>query len=249
MSDELKNAIAGSLPADATPESLPEDVNIKKEEPSPSAPQPSEATETKAVEKEEPFHNHPRWKERQRELEEARRDKQILAEQNAKLMSLVEKSQASPTEDPYKGYSEEQRSFYSDLDKRIKSQVEPIKAENERLKEAVETGKHIVTSMMYERFIDKHPDVKDDEGALNEIASYVQSGYSMERAYQATKNPKLISELQAENQRLKAQLENKKITNKQSANLETSTTDLKQNPQLRGKEKATALVEDFLKTQ
>lgn len=177
MSEEypLVNAIQESLPENVTAESLPAKADVTQES-SPVAP--VETPTPKVEQKEPPFHEHPRWIERQRESE-------LLRQQNQQLIEVVQKlTQPKAQEvDPYAGMTKEEKEFYQRIDNLAEQKTRKVLAEvapqfQQELRETKET----MAALAYERFLNKYPEVRPGSQEEGQIAELYKRGYSLDDA-------------------------------------------------------------------
>lgn len=209
----LVNAIEDSLPSDGSVDSSTTDSG------NPDAPV---ETPTPKVEQETPFHEHPRWKERQAELERERQEKAYWQQQAQKALEIANRSTTHhvPEEDPLAGVSPEERQAWERIQKLARIEAEKIVKSKEEIfnREIQQTREHVV-ALAYQDFQRKHPDVTPNSPEEIEIAKRVKQGYPLEDAYKIVMFDRNAQ--RAANQ-VKQQV-NDKTKQKMAANLETST--------------------------
>ena len=214
--EELKGAIAESLPADVTVESLPTDVNkdVKVES---STPAP-EVTPSPKVEPELPFHQHPRWREVQEEKRQAQDRADRLERQLLEISTRLSTPQAK---DPDEGLTSEEKAFWARSRQIAREEAEKVKRETEPfMQRELQEQRMLVSSIMYERFQQQHPDVKPGSEEENTIAQKVRSGYSLEDAYNLVTYPqKLKNAEEAARKKVEEEI-SRKNKQKVAANLE-----------------------------
>jgi hypothetical protein len=214
--EELKSAIQESLPENVTPESLPTDVN-KDVTPDSSKAAP-EVTPSPKVEQEVPFHEHPRWKEiRERERVASERADRL----ERQLMEVSNRLSTPQAKDPEEGLAPEEKAFWAKSRQIAREEAQRVKQETEPLvQRELQEQRMLVSSLMYERFQQQHPDVKPGSEEENSIAQKVRSGYSLEDAYNLVTYPqKLKSATEAARKQVEEEIQ-RKTKQKIAANLE-----------------------------
>lgn len=219
--EDLKNAIQESLPDNVNPESLPDDVN-KDVQPG-SSQEAHEETPSPKVEQEKqvPFNEHPRWKEVMRERDRERERADRLQQQMVELAMRQQNPQTQT--DPYAGMTPEEKVFWEKQRQIAREEAQRVAQEaGTTLRNELLENKILVTSMMYERFLEKHPDIQPDSEEAGQIAQKVKAGLSLEDAYTVVTYPRKLKEVQDSVHAKKTQQQTKKTTEKIAANLEGS---------------------------
>ena len=217
--DNLQNAVQESLPDDVTSESSTEQ-DVKADS---SQQAPEEATPKQAEQKEPPFHEHPRWIERQKEVEE-------LRDQNRRLMDFIQSQQNAP-EPPKESIenlnlTDEQlreKVFYENIRKMSREEALKIAEEKSKtiLKE-LNDNKRTLAMMEVERFRKEHPDVTEGSSEEKQIATKVSQGYSLEDAYKTVMYNTALQRAREEAISKSKQQKTQQTTQKLAANLETT---------------------------
>lgn len=216
MADELKSAIAESLPAD--------EVSVPSTE---GQPQPkkeevlAEATAKKAEQEQVPFNQHPDWIAFQRRKEEeAKRERERADRLEKQLFDITNKITTPQAPDPEANLTPEERAFWKRQREIAHEEAEKVANEkevvfNKRLTEAQMTS----ATLLYRDFQRQHPDVKP--GSLEEIqiAGYFKRGYDLEDAYKLTMGD-VVHKKELEEVRKSGQA---KTQEKIKANLETTS--------------------------
>ena len=176
--------------------------------------------------KEPPFHEHPRWKEVQEEKLKAREE---AAYWRAKAEQP--KQPEKQDKDPYDGMSAEELQFYRNMDTRTRRLIQeeanklatPLMQQNQVLAQKV-------AQIMEKDFRVKHTDVQPDSTEEREIAALINKGFDPDKAAWAVMGEKRVEAAKTGGQ----QATQKKIKQKQQANLETSSVPTT-NPLPKGK--------------
>src|SRR3990167_6564164 len=108
----LVSAISDSLPENVTEESLPPRADVTQES---SSAAPAETPAQKVEPKEPPFNEHPRFKEL---IEERNYWRNVASKAVERPVIQQQQAPQAPSEDPYAGMSEEEKTFYRRLDER-----------------------------------------------------------------------------------------------------------------------------------
>jgi hypothetical protein len=225
MLDDLKSAISASLPEDGQAESSTATVQA---DPAVPAEAPAQQAEQ---EKEVPFHEHPRWKEIQQEKEAARQQADHWRQQAERMAALAQGLQqpAAPAQvDQFAGMTPEEKIFWQKVDERAEQKAKAI-AESmvPQFQNQLKETREVVTTMIYQKFLDKYPDVKPGSQEEGQIAELFSKGYSLDDAYKVT-----FFEKQRQKEALQTkQQAQQKIQQKSAANLETSTSNPSSIPQ------------------
>lgn len=209
-----------------------QDVNA---DPSTVETQPAEGTAQKPVEKEVPFHEHPRFQQLLEKSKKADELEQKLQKTEADLQYLrgMVESQKNPStpEDPYAHVTDpETKKWYQEQDKRMVAIAQKTSSEREdKLRKEFEQEKQILYQQFGKvaanEFIKAHPDLKRDSDEMKAIVRkaqvYTQSGMdyteALDDAYRTVMFDKKI-EKTAEDTRKQTQI---KTQQKVQANLET----------------------------
>ena len=202
----ILNAIEESLPSDVVTDSSTVEAPV--------------VTPTPKVEQEVPFHEHPRWKERQAELERERQEKAYWQQQAQSALDLAKRQNPVPVEDPYAGIDPAERQAWERIekvaeriaDKRIQQKEEVWAKEVQQTKEAMAV-------LAYKEFQKAHPDVAPGSPEEDAIANLINRRYDPEDAYKVVMYEK---NAQKAAHQVKQQV-NVKTQQKIAANLETQT--------------------------
>lgn len=183
--------------------------------------QDGEATPQKATEKEPPFHEHPRWKEKQEEIRELKEQNQRLQEQFFQIASNPKPTQPQIEEKIYEATTPEEREFWQKVEKvaeqksdaKIKNLVEEFKKEKQVLYDQF-------GQLAAREFLKDHPNIQKGSDELREIISTARTkNLDLEDAYRITMFDR-EKEMAAETARKEKQEQNKK---KLAANVERGT--------------------------
>jgi hypothetical protein len=258
---DLKSVISESLPDNVTSASLPEAAvaqktsqqvaeEVKEDVKSDSSTEAHVEATTPKAEQEVPFHLHPRWVERQRELEAAREHEKLLADQNRQLMAMVQKSQETQTPiiDPYAGMTPEEKVFWEKSRQIAREEAERVaKSYMGTVQQETQETKAAVTSMLYERFQQKHPDIQANSPEENLIAQKFRQGYTLDDAYEIVMGPVHRGKLEQELQLSRKTKEVKNIKDKEAANLESTTPQVKTTEKRSYKQQTEDFVDEWMK--
>lgn len=210
MDNPIQSAIQESLPENVTPESLPVNADVTQE-----APAEAPAQQVEQV-KETPFHEHPRWIERQRELE-------LLRQQNSQLMELVKVSKApapQPVTDEYANLTPEEREAWRRIEKLAEDKARKVISEvAPAYEQELTQTKEALAAIAYERFQAKYPDVSPGSQEEEAIAQLYKRGYSLDDAYKVVNYEKNAQKAAQQSKTQQVQ----KTQQKQAANLEQTT--------------------------
>jgi len=183
--------------------------------------QDEEATSQKATE--EPFHEHPRFRQLIDEKNELKQEVQQLRQH-----VLDSSKPKEPQEDPYEQFAdEEQKRLAKQWDKHITEVARKAAAEERKLAEGeLDVYRRMVGGVIAKDFIKSHDDVKKGSPEMVEITKkaqiYARSGMdlgdALEDAYKV-----VMSEQHVQNAAEKAQKkQQQKTKEKIAANVETS---------------------------
>jgi len=188
--------------------------------------QVEEATSEQATEKEPPFHEHPAWKDFQsRKDAEASRERERA---DRLERQLIESTKPRPTpDDPYAGLTDEEKRWYQQDDKRVARIAERISAgREEKLRQEFQAEKQVIYSefgkLAANQFLEKNSDIKQGSPELEAIISEArESKVSLEKAKRIVMYDKQ-GNLAVEKVK---KAKERKLKEKQEANLETSTVN------------------------
>ena len=210
--NEVINAISESLPEDGNADSSTAEGQA-------SQPEAPVVTPTQQVEqeKEVPFHLNPRWQERQRELEDLRRQNQELL-QIAQRQPIVQT--VAPAVDPEANLSPEEKQFWAKQRQIAREEALKVaEAEKQGFNRELRETKETTAALMYERFLNKNPDILPGSEDEAKVVQYFQRGYTLDDAASLVRLPKLQRELELQ----KTQKQVQKVQQKVAATQETTT--------------------------
>lgn len=168
-------------------------------------------------EKQPPFHEHPRWKERDEEL---RRERQRSDELQRQLLELTRPKQEVRQEEQL-GETPEAREFWSQVKKLAKQEAETARKQAQEVYEAeLKAIRQEYGKMAANSFLKEHPDLKPGSPELNQIVHKAQThNLDLNDAY------KLIMFDKKESDRAVAKVNKKKQIAKEklAANVETKS--------------------------
>lgn len=181
------------------------------------APQePSAESESTPSEPEVPFHQHPRWIERQRELEQARQEKQALQEQNRLLMDMAQRPiqavvQAPPPPEvsPWAGLTDHPDSVTAQYWQRQKSLMEHHErlAEEravQRLQPVIDAGRQELARISTRDFRKENPEIKPGSEEERLVVAYMNGQVDgVRHPLESAKRNALFETLKAERDTLK----------------------------------------------
>lgn len=219
MDNPLQNAIVESLPTDvnADPSTAPAQAEPVV---------PAEATAPQAEPKEPPFHEHPRWKEVQDE-------KRQLAEQNNKLMELLQKqSQPVMAQPQPDNQTPEEKAFWDKNRQFFQQESQPLINE---LKKEIQEAKMTTTAVVFKGFLKEHKDIVPGTPEAKKFVEYFGKGLDLDDAYDAVYTP--INERKRANDVIEKarQTQQQRTQQKIAANVETNTVSPTAIPSEEGK--------------
>ncbi len=147
------------------------------------------------TQKEVPFHEHPRWIERQKELEDIRTENAYLRAQAEQLLRASGQNQpfhkGIEETDPYVNMTAEEQVFYKNLEKIIDRKVG---VKEKEIKQHLEERDRQLLNIRAQQFYRDHSDVK--RGSLEDklICQKVAVGYDPDDAYMLVMKDRHVQE-------------------------------------------------------
>jgi hypothetical protein len=167
-------------------------------------------------EPEVPFHQHPRWIERQRELEKERQEKQALQEQNRLLMEMAQRPiqavvQAPPPApvDPWAGlvdHPDPQTSQYWQRQKSLMEHHERVAEERavQRLQPVIDAGRQELARISTRDFRKENPEIKPGSEEERLVVAYMNGQVDgVRHPLESAKRNALFETMKAERDSLK----------------------------------------------
>lgn len=214
MMDEEKDENAASSPA--------QDVRTESSTVETTEAQPAEGTAKQPVEKEVPFHEHPRWKEIQQEKEEAKRRAAFLEGQ----LQAIQQQQNKPIaeEDLYTGLSAEEKVAYQNLDARTKKIfMKEIQARESQYENRIARAEGVIARIAEKEFRKENPDLEQNSPEEARIAKLIGAGLDAEEAAWAVLGKKRAERAALEKETQLKTKQQAKTQEKIQANLETKS--------------------------
>ena len=131
-----------------------------------------------------PFNKHPRWIERQRELEEARRQRdeaQRLTQLALERQPIPQQPQVQP-QDPWAGLVDHPDSATAQFWQTQRKLQEPLMQRVQGLEQTVTAGTQELAELRIENFRLKNPEITPNSPEENAVAGYVRAGYRLNDA-------------------------------------------------------------------
>ena len=210
---------AGTPPAASVPRPEPEPGTIPEAapvvapspEPEPPAPETTPPLPSQPVSTDVPFHQHPRWIERQRELEDARR-RADQAEHLARL--ALERSQlpqapvAQP--DPWEGKVNHPDAttaqYWQEMRRLVQYERQQAKQEAvQELMPVIDAGRQELARISVQEFRRQNPDIKPGSEEERLVAAYMNGQIdNVRHPIESARRNALYDRLEAENRALKS---------------------------------------------
>lgn len=179
-----------------------------------------------------PFNKHPRWIERQQELERERREKESLREQNQQLIQMLQRpvQVASPqpqATDPWDGLvnhqNPEHARFYQTLQTVVRAERQIAKQEAiSELQPVIQAGMERLAQIDIRDFRRENPDIKAGSEQERMIVSYMNGQVDgVRHPLESAKRNALFDQVAEENRTLKSKQQ--AIPRKAAANTESSS--------------------------
>jgi hypothetical protein len=160
-----------------------------------------------------PFHQHPRWIERQRELERERQEKEALRQQNQQLMDLVQRTSTPPApiqEDIWKGkvdHADPATAQYWQTQRMLMEHHERQAEERavKRLQPLIQSGMAKLAAIDLKEFRRENPEIQAGSPEERMIVDYMEGRVDGTRhTLDSARNNVVIRRLETENRALKA---------------------------------------------
>jgi len=190
---------ASSTPpdADVTDSSSAEPQTPASSETAP--PQPAAAEPSVQAAEPVSFDQHPRWQERQRELEALRAQNQQLLDAVQRIAQPV--TQAQPPADPYAGMDAATAEFYRNMDRRIEQKAQEISVRQmQPILQSMDLGRQQLAKVTLVNFYKENPDITPNSAEAQAIAQKIQQGYDLEDAKWVVMGPKYHQQLTQQRQ-------------------------------------------------
>ena len=192
VDEDVSGASSTPTDADVTDSSSVEPQTPASSETAP--PQPAAAEPSAKATEPVPFDQHPRWQERQRELEALRAQNQQLLDAMQRMAQPAQPMQ--PPADPYAGMDAPTAEFYRNMDRRIEQKAQEIAARQmQPILQTVDLGRQQLAKVTLASFYKENPDITPNSEESQAIAQKLYQGYDLEDAKWVVMGPKYHQQL------------------------------------------------------
>lgn len=208
MPEDMTGASAVSPQPDE--KTAPSAEATQRSEQVPETGTPSSTTPAQPAEHDVPFHQHPRWIERQQELEALRQQNQALTQTVQRMAQLPQPTQASqPAADPWDGYVNHvdpvQAQFWTQMRALVQHERQLAKHEAIReLQPVIQAGMQELVQLNLREFRKENPEVTPGSKEEANMIAYMDGRIDgVRHSLESAKRNALYDRIALENQALK----------------------------------------------
>ena len=196
--------------------STPQDENVESSTTDLAEPTAEQGDQGKDV----PFHEHPRWQEKQKEAEEAKAQAEYYKGMAEASQKFAQPTQKQPQVDPYAGMDAQTKVFYQDMETRMKSVADSQwQTKEAQYNQVIQQQTAAIANLQEKAFRSDNADVAQGSVEERQVAELIRKGVPPDQAAWAVMGPKRTQEAERKGTVKKTATKEMKA----KANLETSS--------------------------